>query len=155
MVGSNEALVTRGDVIRDFIQRVADGQFRGNLGDGKSGRLRRQSRTARHARIHLDDDHVAVLGIDPELNVRSAGVDPNLADDAHRRITHDLVFLVRQRHGRRNGNTVAGVNTHGIEIFDGTDDDDIVFEVPHDLQFEFLPADDRAFHQDFVDGTHG
>ena len=33
------------DVIRDFIQRVADGEFRGNLGDGKSGRLRRQSRT--------------------------------------------------------------------------------------------------------------
>ena len=63
---------------------------------GKSRRLGRQCRTARHAWIHFNDDHFAVIGIDTELDVRSARLDSDLADDAQGGIAHALIFLVRQ-----------------------------------------------------------
>ena len=49
-----------GDVVLDFIQPVADRQFGGDLGDGKSGGFGGQRGAARDARIHFDDDHAAV-----------------------------------------------------------------------------------------------
>ena len=48
------------DVVRQFVERVADGQLRRDLGDGKAGRLRRQRRRPRHPRVHLDDHHAPV-----------------------------------------------------------------------------------------------
>ncbi len=144
-----------GDVVGDFVQRVPHGELRRNLRDGKSGRFRRQRRTPRHARIHFDDDHVAVVGIDAELNVRTAGIDADLPDDANRRIPHALIFFVRQRHGRRNRDAVARMHAHRIQIFDRTDNDDIVLEIPHDLKFVFFPADQGLFDQDLADRTHG
>src|SRR5580692_4484294 len=46
-----------GDVVRDLVQGVADGQPRGDLGDGKAGGLGGQRAAARDARVHLDDAH--------------------------------------------------------------------------------------------------
>jgi len=43
------------------------------------------------------------------------------------------------------------VDAHGIEIFDGADDDDIVFFIPHDFQFVFLPTNDGLLDEDFID----
>ena len=42
-----------------LIERVADRQLGGDLGDRKAGRLRGQRRGARHARVHLDHEHAA------------------------------------------------------------------------------------------------
>ncbi len=49
-----------GDVVLDLVEGVADGEPRRDLGDREAGRLRGERRGARHARVHLDDDHAAV-----------------------------------------------------------------------------------------------
>ena len=68
--------------LRELVQRVADGELGRDLGDREAGRLRGERRGARHARVHLDDDHAPVVGIDRELHVRAAGVDADLAQHA-------------------------------------------------------------------------
>jgi hypothetical protein len=50
------------------------------LAIGKPVALRRERRGARHARVHLDDDHAAVLRVDRELDVGAARLDADLAD---------------------------------------------------------------------------
>jgi hypothetical protein len=115
-----------GDVVADLVERVADGQLGGDLGDREAGRLGGQRRRARDARVHLDDHQRAVLGVHRELDVRAAGVDADLADDRERRVAHLLVFLVGQRLGRRDGDRVAGVHAHRVEVLDRADDDDVV-----------------------------
>ena len=45
MVGSNDAGVLLGNVVRNLVEGVADGQFGGDLGDGKAGRFRREAPT--------------------------------------------------------------------------------------------------------------
>ena len=57
MVGSKEAGVTRGDVVGELVEGVADGELGRDLGDREAGRLRGQRRGARDPRVHLDDDH--------------------------------------------------------------------------------------------------
>ena len=52
---------------------------------------------------------------------------------------------------RSNGDAVPGVNAHGIKILYGTDDDDIVIEIPHHLQFELFPSEDGLFDQNLSD----
>src|SRR5207248_7324666 len=69
-----------GDVVLDLVERVTDGELRGDARDGESGRLRRERRAARDARVHLDDDDASVLRVDAELHVRPAGLD---ADGAY------------------------------------------------------------------------
>ncbi len=93
-----------------------------------------------------------VVGIHAELNVRSAGFDADLADDGDGGIAHGLVFAVGERLRRGDGDGVAGVHAHGIEVLDRADDDDVVFEVAHHLEFVLFPAEHRFFDQRFVDG---
>ena len=45
------------------------------------------------------------------------------------------------------------MNPHWIQVFNTADDDDIIFEVAHDLELIFLPTDHRLFDQDLVRGT--
>ncbi len=54
-----------GDVVGDLVEGVADGQARGDLGDGEPGRLGGQRAGAGHPRVHLDDDDPAVDGVRP------------------------------------------------------------------------------------------
>src|SRR5258708_6223794 len=58
-----------GDVVDDLVKAVPDGQPRRDLGDREAGRLRRQGRAPADARVHLDDDHLASLRGDAELDV--------------------------------------------------------------------------------------
>ncbi len=50
-----------GDVVGQFIERVADGQAGCDLRDREAGCLGGQRGGARHARVHLDDDEAAGL----------------------------------------------------------------------------------------------
>ena len=87
-----------------------------------------------------------------ELNIGSAGLDADLADDRDRGIAHRLIFAIGECLRRRDGDRVAGVNAHRIEIFDRADDDDVVLRVAHHLELVFFPAQNRFFNQALVDG---
>ena len=50
-----------GDVVLQLIERVADGELGGDLGDREAGRLGGERRGARDARVHLDDQQAPVL----------------------------------------------------------------------------------------------
>ena len=90
-----------GDVVGDLVERVADRQPRRDLGDREAGRLRRQRRGPRHARVHLDHDHPPGLRIDCELDVGTACFDADFAQHRDRCRAHALIFLVGQ--GQRRG----------------------------------------------------
>ena len=88
--------------------------------------------------------------VDRELDVRPAGLDADLADDQPRGVAHPLVFLVAERQDRRHGDAVAGVHAHRIDVLDRADDDEVVGDVAHHLELEFLPADDRFLDEHLV-----
>src|SRR6185312_13927263 len=85
-----------------------------------------------------------------ELDIRSTGLDANLANYAYGGVAHALVFTVSKRLRRRHGNGVARVNAHRIKVLDGADDDDVVPQVAHHLKLVFLPAQHRFFDQHFM-----
>ena len=115
-----------GDVVGDLVERIADGQLRRDLGDREAGRLRGQRRGARHARVHLDDDHPPRRRIDRELDIAAAGLDANLAQHRQRGVAHHLEFLVGERQRRRHGDGIARVHAHRVDVLDRADDDAIV-----------------------------
>ena len=139
------------DVVGNLVQRVADGQLGGDLRDGEACCFRRESGTAGDPRVHLDDHQLAVHRVHRELDVGAARVHADLAHDHERGVAHALVLLVREGLRGRDGDAVAGVDPHRVEVLDGADDDDVVLRIAHDLEFELLPADDRALDQDLPD----
>ena len=89
------------DVVAKLVERVADGEFRRDFRNRKSRRLRRQSRTARDARVHFDDNHAPVFGVHRKLDIRTARLDADFADYRKACVAHELVFLVGE--GERGG----------------------------------------------------
>ena len=141
-----------GDVVGDLVERIADRELGRDFGDRKPGRLRGQRRRARDARVHLDHDHAPVGGIDRELHVRAAGLDPDLAQDRDRGVAHDLEFLVGQRQRRGDGDRIAGMDAHRVDVLDRADDDAIVLFVAHHLHLELFPAEHALLDQNLVGG---
>ncbi len=139
-----------GDVVVEFVQRVAHRQFRGDLRDGEARRFRGERRGPRHARIHLDNDKLAVRWIDRELNVRTARLHADLPQDGDRSVAHDLELAVRQRQRRRDRDAVARVNAHRIDVLDGADDDAVVLRVADNLHLILFPAEHRFLDQDLA-----
>ena len=142
-----------GDVVVQFVQRVADGQFGGDLGDGEACRLGRQRRGAADARVHLDHDHAAIGRVDRPLHVGATGFHPDLAQHGDRAVAHDLVFLVGQRQRRGDGNRVASVHAHRVDVFDGADDDRVVGLVPDNLHLELFPTQKGFIDQNLRHGA--
>src|SRR6185437_16806944 len=102
---------------------------------------------ARHARVHLDDDHLAVGRIHRELDVASACGDADLAYDCDGSVAHHLILTIGKRHRWRDCYRVARVHAHRIDILDGAHDDHVVGRIAHHFQLEFLPADETALHE--------
>src|SRR5262249_54283791 len=105
--------------------------------------------------IHPDHPQFAALALPRELDVRAAGVDADGANDRDRRVAQLLVLLVRERHLRRDGDGVARVDAHRVEVFDRADDDDVVRAVAHDLELELVPAAERLLDEDLADRALG
>jgi hypothetical protein len=93
-----------------------------------------------------------VGGIDRELHVRTAGLDADLAQHRQRGVAHDLVFLVGQRQRRRDGDRIAGVDAHRVEILDRADDDAVVRLVANDLHLVLLPAEHALLDEHLAGG---
>ena len=143
-----------GDVVPEFVQRIADRELGRDLGDRKPRRLRRQSRGTGYARVHLDNQDATGLRAHRKLHVRTAGLDADLAQHVDRGIAQALVLLVRQGLRRRDRDRIARVYTHGIEILDRADNDAVVVPVANDLHLELFPADDGLFEQHFRRRRH-
>jgi hypothetical protein len=58
--------------------------------------------------------------------------------------------FVGERQGRRDGDAVACVHAHRVDVLDGADDDAVVRFVADDLHLIFLPAKDAFFDQHFI-----
>ena len=91
------------DVVFQLIERVTDRELRSDLRDGEAGGLGRERGAAADARIHLDDDHAARVGMHGELDVRSTRLHADLADAGEGEVAHDLVFAIGERLDRRDG----------------------------------------------------
>ncbi len=144
-----------GDVVGDLVERVADGEPGGDLRDREAGRLRCERRRPRDPRVHLDDDDLAGLGIDAELDVRAAGLDADGADHRDRLVAELLVERVAEALRRRHRHRVAGVDAHRVDVLDRADDDHVVVSVPHQLELELAPAEHRLLDEDLVDRARG
>ncbi len=141
------------DVVGDLVERVADRELGGDLGDREAGGLRRKGRRAAHTRVHFDDDLAAGLRVDRPLDIRAAGLDADPSDTGERTVAHLLVLDIGEGLGRSDGDGVAGVHTHRVEVLDRADDHTVVRAVTHDLELVLLPALDRLLDQDLRDGA--
>ena len=141
-----------GDVVDDLVERIAHGQARGGLSDGETRGLGSEGGRAAHARVHLDDNQAAGVGVHGKLHVGAAGLDANLLQDSERRDTHALILKVGERLRRRHGDGVAGMHAHGVEILDGAHDDAVAGVITHDLHLILFPALDGLLDQHLVGG---
>jgi hypothetical protein len=142
-----------GDVVRQLVERVADGEESRELRDREARRLRGERRRARDARVHLDHAVLACIGRDGELHVRAAGGDADRACRRERRVTQLLVDAVGQRLLRRDRPRVAGVHAHRIQVLDRADDDGVAACVAHHLELVLLPAREVLLHENLADRT--
>ena len=136
-----------GNVVGNFVQRHAHREASRDFGDGKASGLGGQGGTARDAGVHLDHNHAASGRLDSELNIGPAGLDADFPNDGGGGIAHALIFLVGEGLRGSHGDGVAGVDAHGIEIFDRADDHEVVADVAHDFQLELFPAEDGLFDE--------
>ena len=139
------------EVVRDLVERVADRELRGHLRDRIAGRLGGERGRPRDARVHLDHAQVAGLAAARELDVGAAGLDTHGADDGGSGVAELLVGLVRQGHLRGDGDGVAGVDAHRVEVLDRADDDDVVAPVADHLELELVPAADALLDEYLAD----
>ena len=144
-----------GDVVGDLVEGVADRQLGGDLGDREAGRLAGQGAGPRHPRVHLDDDQPAGRRLDRELDVAAAGVDADRPQHVDAEVAHLLVLAVGQGHRRCDGDAVAGVHAHRVDVLDRADDHDVVVAVAHQLELELLPAEHALLDQHLVHRAGG
>src|SRR5262249_16642133 len=107
---------------------------------------------ARHAWVHLDDEHAPRLGVDGELDVRPSRFDADLRHHRARRVAHALELPIRKRHRGRYRYRVAGVHAHRIDVLDRAHDDEVVGAVSDDLELELLPTEHALFDEHLVNG---
>ena len=133
-----------GDVVRKLVERVADGEQRRQLGDREAGRLRGERRGARDARIHLDQDQLARIGLVGELNVGTAGGHADGAGAGEGGLAQALILGIGKGLLRRDRPGVAGVYAHRVDVLDRANDHAVSGPVDHHFELELLPAVQRA-----------
>ena len=131
------------DDVGDLGQRAAGGDLGRDPRDRVAGRLRRQRRRPRHARVDLDHRVLGRVGRERELDV-AAALDAERPDDRERRAAQPLVDLVGERLDRRDDDRVAGVDAQRVDVLHRAHGDARVLVVAHDLVLDLLPADEAA-----------
>ena len=142
-----------GDVVDDFVEAVAHRQPGGDLGNREASGLGGQGGGTGDAGVHLNHHHIPIEWIDGELDVGTAGIDADLADDRDRLVAQPLVFAVGEGLGRCHGDRITRVHPHRIEVFNAAYNHHVVGGVAHHLQLKLLPAQQRLLHQDLADRT--
>ena len=136
--------------VGNILEIKSGGKTGGNAGDREAGGFRRKRTGTGRTRIDLNHDDTVVNRIVGKLNIAAS----DNTDAFHNAV---CVILKTLLHGFRNGQhrchaeAVAGMNSHGIHIFDEADCDFLAGCVADDLQFQFLPADHALFHQNLMD----
>ena len=143
---------TARDLVAQFVQRVAHRQFGSDFGDRKARGFGSQCRRTRDARIHLDHNHAAIDRVDGELHVRASSIYTDFTQNRQGGVAQNLVFLVSQGLSGCHRNRVPGVHTHGVQVFDGADDDAVVRFVAHHFHLVLFPTQERLFNQQLVGG---
>ncbi len=138
-------------VVQNFIERIAHRQLRRDLRNREARCLGCQRRTPAHARVHLDHHHAAILGVHRELHVGTARIHADFAQHGDARIAHDLVFFIRQRQRWGDGNAIAGMHAHRVDILDGAHDNAVICLIAHHLHFVFFPAEHALVDHHFAD----
>ncbi len=141
-----------GDVVGDLIERVAHGQQRRDLGDGEAGGLGSQRRRAADTRVHFNHERLAGARIDRELHIAAAGLDAHGLDDRARHVAQPLILAIRQGLRGGDGDAVAGVYAHRVDVLDRAHHHEVVGPVAHDLQLVLFPAQHRLLDQHLADG---
>jgi hypothetical protein len=140
------------DVVRDLVEAVAHCELGPDARDRKARRLRCERGRPRDARIHLDHEQLAIGGIHRELDVAAARFDADLADDRDRGIAHLLVLAVGERERGRDGDRVARVHAHWIDVLDRAHDHHVVGVIAHDFELVLLPAKQAALDEHLARG---
>ncbi len=140
-----------GNIVFDFVERVAERNLGGDFGNGIARRLGRECRGARNARIYLDDGIFRRFGIERKLTVTAAD-DIQRRDDIKRGAAEHLILLICQRKGGRNNDAVAGMHTDGVDVLHTAHGNNVSLTVAHCFKFYFLPAIDISLDQNLSNG---
>ena len=143
------------DIIIKFVQRIANRKLGRDFRNREARRFGRQSGGARHARVHLNDDHTAIFRVHAELHIGPACLDADFAQNRNRGIAHDLIFFICQRQRGRDGDGVARMDAHRVDIFNRADDDAIIRFVADNFHLIFFPPDEALIDEHFIGGRRG
>ncbi len=87
-----------------------------------------------------------------ELDIAPARLDADLADHRDRRIAHRLILAIGERHRRRDGDRIARMHAHRIDVLDRAHDHHVVRAVAHHLELVLLPAEEAALNEHLIGG---
>ena len=121
---------TQRNLIGQFVQAVAHRKFRGDLGNRISGRLGGEGGGARNTGVDFDGNQSLGQRIHGKLNIAASGKIPDRTHHSNGLIAHRLHCGIAQRHGRCYRNAIAGMDPHGVHVFDGTNNTNIVRRIP-------------------------
>ena len=138
------------NIVVDLVERVADRELGRDTRNREAGCFGRQSRGARHARVHLDHDHAAGCRINRELHVRATRFNANLAQYGQRGVAHDLVFFIGERQCRGHRDGITCVHAHRVNVFNRADDDAVVRFIANHFHLVFFPAQHAFLDQHFI-----
>ena len=141
-----------GNLVFEFVEGVSDGQFCRYLGNRIAGGFGGQCRRARYPRVHFNSNKLFVFRILCELHVAPSCKVAQCAHDFYCLVAHVLIGSVRKCHGRCDGDGVAGVYAHRVEVLYSTYHHYIVVLVAEQFKFEFFPAQNGFFYEYLVGG---
>ena len=135
----------------ELVERVADGELRGDLRDRVPGGLRGERARARETRGFISMTSIRPsFGSTANCTLEPPVSTPISRHDRARRVAQALVLAVGQRHRRRDRDRVARVNAHRVDVLDRADDDEVVVPVADDLELELLPAEHALLDEHLV-----
>ncbi len=88
--------------------------------------------------------------MESKLTVASA-LDFELLDDVYSRSSEHLVLAVAERYSRSDNDTVAGVDSDGVEVLHRADRDNVALCVTDNLELYLLPAAYALFNKYLCD----